>query len=100
MRRVYNRNLFVNERRITKIVIDPHYEEKHASSVSDTIIMTLVDRLDGMQFTAKAVDSGFAYYATEPHFYEGKPYRLIWLLPEQGDYLGIVNCYRRPYVRK
>ncbi len=100
MRRIYDTNLLINGRRINTIVIDPHYEKKHASSVSDAIIVALVDRLDGMDFIAKSIEGGFEYYATEPHFYSGKPYRLIWLLPEKGDYLGIVNCYRRPYVRK
>jgi hypothetical protein len=46
-RREYDISVTVNERRITKVVIDPHYELKHSDSVSDNVILSLVKLLDG-----------------------------------------------------
>lgn len=46
-RREYAINITVNEVLITKVIIDPHYEEKHRESVNDEIIVNLVKTLDG-----------------------------------------------------
>ena len=101
MRRTYSVRLNVNQRTIDTVVIDSHYEEKHAQSVSDEIILAIVSSLDGEEYEAdRADEEGFHYFATEPHFYAGKPYRLVWLLPDDGNYLGIINCYRRPYGKR
>lgn len=49
-RREYDISITVNRKRISKVIIDPHYEEKHAASISDEIILTLVKDLDGREF--------------------------------------------------
>ena len=87
----------MNSRLINEIVIDPHYEIKHSKSVNDEIILHLIrTHLDGGTFPVDGVgDQGHKYYTTEPLFFEGKPYRLVWLLPPEGDSLGVVNCFRR-----
>ena len=41
-RREYDIRIVVNRKRISKVIIDPHYEEKHAESISDEIILKLV----------------------------------------------------------
>jgi hypothetical protein len=41
-RREYNISITVNEVLISKVIIDPHYEEKHAESINDEIILELV----------------------------------------------------------
>lgn len=83
------------------MVIDSHYEEKHRESISDEIILALVNSMNGGVYEAhRADEEGFQYFATEPHFYEGKPYRLVWLLPDEGNFLGVINCYRRPYGKR
>ena len=89
--------LVVNSRVINEIVIDPHYEAKHSKSVNDEIILHLIrTHLDGGIFPVDGVGTqGHEYFTTEPLFYEGKPYRLVWLLPPEGDSLGVVNCFRR-----
>ncbi len=46
-RREYDIGITVNGRQVTKVIIDPHYELKHADSVSDQIILDLVKLLDG-----------------------------------------------------
>jgi hypothetical protein len=34
-RREYSISIVVNGQRITKVIIDPHYEEKHAETITD-----------------------------------------------------------------
>ena len=40
-RREHDIQITVNGQRITKVIIDPHYEEKHSKTVSDEIKETL-----------------------------------------------------------
>ena len=35
MRREYDIEVVINALKITKVIIDPHYEEKHAESIND-----------------------------------------------------------------
>jgi hypothetical protein len=49
-RREYSISITVNEIFISKVIIDPHYEEKHAESINDDIIIELVKTLDGKYF--------------------------------------------------
>lgn len=45
-RREYIIDLNINGRRLSKLIIDPHYEAKHGESVNDQIIIDLVKMLD------------------------------------------------------
>lgn len=54
-RRDYQISITVNKRAVTRVVIDPHYEIKHADSVDDEIVLSLVNMLDGKIFTPEAV---------------------------------------------
>jgi hypothetical protein len=100
-RRIFPLRIKINRRWIDTVVIDPHYEEKHSSSISDEIILELVMKLDGGVFEAGAIGkNGHEYYTTEPLYYLSKPYRLVWLLPPEGSYLGIINCFRRSYGKR
>ena len=97
-RRVYPISLVINGRALESVVIDPHYEEKHAESVSDEIILTLVKLLDGKSFRAADVDvdeDGFQYFVNDHMELDGRFYKLIWLLHEKELFVGIVNAYRR-----
>jgi hypothetical protein len=87
MRREYKIDIEVNNRKIKTLIIDPHYEKKHSQSVNDEIILTLVESLNNGHFVLEGKDDDFKYYVTEPHYYEGKPYKLIWLLPLKGNYM-------------
>ena len=99
MRRRYPLLLVVNSRVINEIIIDSHYEIRHSKSVNDEMILELVRTyLDGGTFPEEQRGpQGHEYFAIEPLYYHGKPYRLVWLLPPGGDSLGVVNCYRRSY---
>lgn len=94
-RRIYTVDITINKRHIDRIVIDPHYEEKHGESISDEIVIELVKMLN---WTVQAPDDrdedGFEYYVTYPIFLRDKPYKLIWLLQENQSFLGIVNAFR------
>ena len=86
----------MNRRKFDEVIIDPHFEVKHAKSMNDKIILTLVQHLDGRELEPSGIDAdGFEYFATEPMYFEGKPYRLVWLVDPEDTYIGIVNCFRR-----
>ncbi len=94
-RRSFKINIVVNNRHINHVVIDPHYELKHSDTISDSLIVELVDLLDGGDFTPEGVTEGFEYYTTENLILRGKLYRLIWLLEKDQLYVGVINAYRR-----
>ena len=89
MRRMLPIDILINGKRIRHLVIDFHYQRKHRSTVNDLIIANLVRDLDQIEIEPEAVDAmGFKYFVTQPHFFAGKPYRLIWLLPPDDTYFG------------
>lgn len=86
----------INGRHLSLLVIDPHYLVKHADSVTDEIIIELVKMLDGREFTPEKITAtGFEYYVEDDMKFNGKTYKLIWLLEGDEIYIGVVNCYRR-----
>ena len=94
-RRVYQIAITVNKRAITRVVIDPHYEVKHAESVNDELVLSLVRQLDGKTFTPEAERDGFQYFKTDPLILNEVSYRLIWLLENNDIYIGVINAFRR-----
>ena len=88
--------LTVNDRLIREVIVDPHYEEKHSDSITDEVILALVQKLDGRTFDPDDQDEDFEYFKTDPIEYLGKNYRLIWLLKNECMFIGVVNAYRRP----
>lgn len=95
-RRQYHIKITINGRVLTQLIIDPHYLKKHSQSVTDKIIIALVEMLNGRRFVPDKVnDQGFEFYVEDKMKLKGKTYKLIWLLKNDGIYVGIVNCYRR-----
>lgn len=93
-RRKYDiEGITVNGIMINKVIIDPHYEEKHRDDIDDTLIVELVRKLDGRQELPEAVDDSFTYFVTLLER-NRKQYRLIWLLEEDQIYVGVINAYR------
>ncbi len=85
--------IFINRACISKVIIDPHYEEKHGGSINDELILSLVKKLNGLIQLPDDEEDGFRYFATLIEL-DKKKYRLIWLLEEEQIYIGIVNVFR------
>ena len=94
-RREYPVSITVNDQKISKVIVDPHYEKKHSHSIDDGIILKLVQTLDCEQHEAVAVDEGYSYFVKDRILVEGKSYKLIWLLEKHEIYVGVINAYRR-----
>ena len=85
--------IIVNGIRITHVIIDTHYEKKHADYMSDSLILKLVEKLDGRREFPEARTANYSYFATLIE-HNNKQYRLIWLLEDHAIYVGVVNAYR------
>ncbi|MGB0453470.1 MAG: hypothetical protein ACPGJV_07120 [Bacteriovoracaceae bacterium] len=94
-RREYEVKLIVNGVLVSKVIIDPHYEEKHSESINDEIILELIKFLDGKEFEPDDEKPPYSYFVTDKIELKGKLYKLIWLLEEGQIYIGIINAYRR-----
>jgi hypothetical protein len=94
-RREYRIKITVNNRRIKKVIIDPHYELKHSSSVNDKVILELVELLDGGIFPVQDRVEAYEYYVADKLKLSGKYYKLVWLLEDNQIYIGVINAHRR-----
>ena len=94
-RREYPLSLRINGRMISKVIIDSHYEKKHSESISDKLILKLVELLDGQRAEPDKISGSYQYFVTDNLLLEGKYYKLIWLLEDHAIYIGVVNAYRR-----
>ncbi len=95
-KREYPTSLIINGHKITKVVVDPHYELRHRDSINDEIILELVRTLDGAEELPQSIDdNGFEYYVSDKISLNDNLYKLIWLLHEDEIYIGVVNAYRR-----
>jgi hypothetical protein len=83
--------ILVNGRRITKVIVDPHYE-KHRD-ITDDIILDLVRMLNGIEQVPDEERVPYEYYVTLLSS-RGKSYRLVWLLERNEIYIGIITVYR------
>ncbi len=93
-RREYDISIVFNEIEIKKVIIDPHFEEKHAESINDEIILGLVKKLNGLVLSPQDVEPPFSYFSEQFKLNE-KKYRLVWLLNGEELYIGVINAYRR-----
>jgi hypothetical protein len=91
----YRIRLTINGRRIAKVIIDPHYKLKHSGSISDKVILELVQLLSGGSFDPEAEVAGFQYFVSDNLILGQKQFRLIWLLEKDELYIGVVNACRR-----
>ncbi len=94
-RRSYPIRITVNGLPIEQVVIDPHYELKHAESVDDDLILELVTLLDGKFYEAAAAKDDFQYFVADLLDHAKRNYRLVWLLEDGMLYVGVVNAFRR-----
>jgi hypothetical protein len=94
VRKEYQLSVEINGRKLTRVVIDQHYKENHAESITDELILDLVKEIDGEVFTVDSVRGDFQYFVAEPVFNEMRPYRLVMVLCIHDDYLGVINAFR------
>jgi hypothetical protein len=95
VRRTYLRRLNVNGRRFRRVIVDSHYEKRHAESVTDSLVLELVQGLNGLFLPLiKELPTGYLVFVTELTHASGKPYRLVWTYHPAHDYLGVINCFR------
>lgn len=92
-RKEYLLEITINNRNLSKVVIDQHYQLKHPD-MSDDLILKLVKSINKEIFEIESEVNGFQYFRAEPVIYEEKPYRLIMLLCIHDDFLGVVNAFR------
>lgn len=94
-RREYSIFLVVNDIQINKVIIDLHYEQKHGASINDKIILDLVETLNEQKHLYEVQKAPFNYFTTDKIILNGNMYKLIWLLENNKNYIGIINAYRR-----
>jgi hypothetical protein len=100
MRREYLFKVLVNGRPLKVVVVDSHYEAKHSKTMNDQLILKLVKTLEGTEHRPESItSSGFEIYVTDPAYFEDKPYRLVWTLHPDENYLGVVNAFRRSHAK-
>ena len=92
-RNEYPLKLTINNRKLTSVIIDQHYRQKH-SEITDVLILKLVQTLHGGIFPIEEQDTGFEYFVVAPVVFEGKPYRLVLLLCLHDEFLGVINAFR------
>lgn len=94
-RRSYNVDITVNGYAIKRVIVDPHYELKHSSSIDDKIIIQLVEKLDGGEFRPIDSEGQYLYFVNDKMPLNGKLYKLVWLLDKEEIFIGVINAHRR-----
>ena len=97
MQREYWLHIFINGRRFKRVLIDDHYERSHRTSITDALVIDLIKSLATQgDFQPEIIKpSGFSIFVTDPLWFNGKPYRLIWTTHPHKDYIGVINAFRR-----
>lgn len=92
-RRVYDKLIHLNGLMLFKIIIDQHYKLSHPE-IDDEIILDLVSALNGLVVEPEATRGIFEYFKFEPVYRNAKPYRLVFLICQSENYLGVINAFR------
>jgi hypothetical protein len=96
-RTVYRKNLIFNNRPFSRVVISQHYKVKHGD-LDDRRILELVQTVAGQVFDVDCVrlEDGIVYefVVVEQVVWQKRFYRLIFVVPDTEDYLGVVNAFR------
>ena len=92
-RNEYSLKLKINNRILSRVVIDQHYQVKHPE-MNDELILELVSSLNEGNFVIENEKNGFEYFTVDPVVLNEKPYRLVLLLYVFDDFLGVVNAFR------
>jgi len=90
-------NIKVNEVVITEVIIDPHVD-KHSDHITDELILSLIELLDGKSFIPTTEKDGFNYFLSRI-LYNEKVYRLVWLLENNQFYVGVITSFKEKGVK-
>lgn len=93
MRKEFDVTIKFNHKHLHPLIIDSHFMDSHPNMTFE-IIVELVKTLDGGIFEAQEEKDAWSYYAIEPTFYHGKPYRIILVTHREENYLGVINAFR------
>ena len=93
-RRSYSVNMLVNQRSVIEVIIDSHYELKHPD-INDELILELVSKLNGREFTAVDRKDDFDFFVADHLEHQDKFYRLVWCMKDDCMYIGVINAFRR-----
>lgn len=93
-RREYPISITVNSMQIETLIIDDHYEENHPDMTDETII-ELAGMLGGSSYAPDSTDGPYSYFVIDMLPLRGRHYKLIWLLEDGENYIGVVNAFRR-----
>lgn len=95
MYRTYSIKVEFNGVQYVDLLIDPHYEIKHKGSITDEIIIELVQKLHKSFLDEQARSkNGYLFYEADVQS-KGKLYRLVLTTPPDYSFLGVRNAYRR-----
>ena len=84
----------LNGRSLSRVIIDQHYREKHLESINDLLIIELLKTLDGENFPIDSRKAEFEFFKAEPVLWQKKPYRLVLVLSNSDDFVGVINAFR------
>lgn len=88
--------LLINDRWIYRIVVDDHVK-KHPE-ITNEIIKELVKGLAWEKFESTKQATPYTYFA-ELRMFENKQYRVVWLVEDNQDFIGILTVFRDKKVR-
>lgn len=93
-RRIFRFLVEFNGFQYSEIVIDPHYEGKHAGSISDDLILELIELYVDDSKSGRIDEKGiYEYFVLHiEHIHKG--YRLIFCTNKVFGQIGIINCFR------
>ncbi|MFK7825181.1 MAG: hypothetical protein AB8G05_13585 [Oligoflexales bacterium] len=83
----------INNLEFNKVMIDwKHISERHPD-ISQELVLQAIFQLDGKHFVEDSNKPPYMYFVSLLKLNE-KMYKLVWLLEERGDYVGVLNLYR------
>lgn len=83
----------INNHDFRKVMIDwKHISIRHPD-VTQTLVLQAVRQLGGRHLNKEVTKPPYKYFVSLLKLNE-KNYRLIWLLEEGQDYVGVLNLYR------
>ncbi len=92
----YELKVYINGIWFHDVLIDSHVTERHGDSIDDQLVFRLVGLLHMKFYKSDDTDeNGFEYFVNSELYLDGKPYRMVWLVPPDRSYIGVRTAFRR-----